>query len=156
MASPVQTPNIKKHKRHKSERKERLDSPADKPAGLKLILKVGSQGTPEHNTDWNYQSGPSAQSYSVQGNEDAQIATDPNLFSMSRSHHKKSKKKKKKKDKGKDRERKHRHHHKDKKRKRDESGVDETPPIGIQNVFSLNLKRKGFFNSYYSVWFVII
>lgn len=130
MSSPVQTPNAKKHKRHKSERKERLDSPADKPAGLKLILKVGSQGTPEHNTDWNYQSGASSQSYSVQGNEEAQMGTDPNYFGMSRSHHKKSKKKKKKKDKGKDRERKHRHHHKEKKRKRDESGIDETPPIG--------------------------
>lgn len=40
MASPVQTPVAKKHKRHKSERRERLESPSDKPAGLKLILKV--------------------------------------------------------------------------------------------------------------------
>nr|XP_022904863.1 bromodomain-containing protein 7-like [Onthophagus taurus]XP_022907565.1 bromodomain-containing protein 7-like [Onthophagus taurus] len=91
--------NIKKHKKHKSEKREK-DSYGDKPQGLKLILKVGSQGTPEHNTEWGYQ-GP--------GYED-----------QVRSHHKKSKKKKKKKDKNKDREKKHKHHHKEKKRKRDE------------------------------------
>lgn len=114
MASPIPSSSSKKHKKHKSDRKDRVDSPAERPAGLKLILKVGSQATPEHSTDWSYPT--------VQGTDEMQLGTDPAYFSMSRSHHKKSKKKKKKKDKGKDRERKHRHHHKDKKRKRDESG----------------------------------
>lgn len=82
---------------------------------------MGNQNTPEHTTDWNYQT-PGA--YSVQA-EDAQMGTE--FFTIPRSHHKKSKKKKKKKDKGKDRERKHRHHHKEKKRKRDD--YDE-PPVG--------------------------
>lgn len=140
MASPVPSPVIKKHKKHKSERKERFDSPSDKPAGLKLILKVGNQGTPEHSTDWNYQvrqlyfsrcgsckgesQAPAAasSSYSVQGTQDEQMLVDPAFYAMGRSHHKKSKKKKKKKDKGKDRERKHRHHHKEKKRKREDAG----------------------------------
>lgn len=101
----------KKHKKHKSERKERHESPSsvEKP-GLKLILKVGNQGTPEHSNEWAYPG------YNVQGE-------------AARLHHKKSKKKKKKKDRNKDkdrdrdRERKHRHHHKEKKRKREEEAV---------------------------------
>lgn len=106
----------KKHKKHKSERKERHESPnsLEKP-GLKLILKVGSQGTPEHTNEWQYPG------YNVDNSE------------MLRAHHKKSKKKKKKKDRNKDRERKHRHHHKEKKRRRDEeSGVSFNleEPIG--------------------------
>lgn len=87
-----------------------------------IIVKVGNQNTPEHTTEWNYQT-PGA--YSVQP-EDAQIGTE--FFTIPRSHHKKSKKKKKKKDKGKDRERKHRHHHKEKKRKRED--YDE-PPVSM-------------------------
>lgn len=97
----------KKHKKHKSDRKERHDSPSDRPPGLKLILKVGSQGTPEHPSEWPYSG-----------------YVDPN--DPTRIHHKKSKKKKKKKDKTKDRERKHRHHHKEKKRRREEEGLTRT------------------------------
>lgn len=41
-SSPCTTPVAKKHKRHKSERRERLESPSDKPTGLKLILKVSN------------------------------------------------------------------------------------------------------------------
>ncbi|XP_017780549.1 PREDICTED: bromodomain-containing protein 7 [Nicrophorus vespilloides] len=92
----------KKHKKHKS--KDREGGESEKPPGLKLILKVGTQNTPEHSTDFGY-----GGHYVGEHGEG------------SRSHHKKSKKKKKKKDKGKDREKKHKHHHKDKKRKREES-----------------------------------
>lgn len=92
---------------------------------IAFILKVGSQNTPEHTTEWNYQT-PAG--YSVQPGLDDPVPLGPEFFTIPRSHHKKSKKKKKKKDKGKDRERKHRHHHKEKKRKRDD--YDE-PPISM-------------------------
>lgn len=105
----------KKHKKHKSEKRER----DDKPGGLKLILKVGSQNTPEHITDFTQ---------NLSGNlvDNDELHLDPNdpYYSMSRSHHKKSKKKKKKKDKNKDREKRHKHHHKEKKRKREENDED--------------------------------
>lgn len=111
-----------KHKKNKSDRRERYESPLDSSRsalGLKLILKVGSQGTPEHSTDWTY---PNA---NLAGDEMLPQSLMGDYYSMHRSHHKKSKKKKKKKDKNKDRERKHRHHHKDKKRKRVESGQED-------------------------------
>lgn len=107
MSEAELTSSTKKHKKHKSEKREREGS-SDRPPGLKLILKVGSQTTPEHNTDWTYPPG-----YNPEGGQDA-----------TRSHHKKSKKKKKKKDKNKDREKKHKHHHKDKKRRKEESNGD--------------------------------
>ncbi|KAG5860787.1 hypothetical protein JTB14_010744 [Gonioctena quinquepunctata] len=121
MSSPVASPSvIKKHKKHKSEKREKEDKP-----GLKLILKVGSQATPEYNTNFD-------QSLPVvgEGPED-QMQIDPNdpYFAMSRTHHKKSKKKKKKKDKNKDREKRHKHHHKDKKRKREDN--EETEEVGV-------------------------
>lgn len=120
-----------KHKKHKSERRERHGSPVDgsrSVPGLKLILKVGSQGTPEHTTDWPYPSTniSNPTTYSVAGDDAVQQNLLGNgYFSVHRSHHKKSKKKKKKKDKNKDRDRKHRHHHKEKKRKRVESGQED-------------------------------
>lgn len=117
MASPMHSSSSKKHKKHKSERKERSDNYGEKPPGLKLILKVGSQATPEHTTDFGYNLNSS---YSIHAGEDQVMDQNDPYMGMSRSHHKKSKKKKKKKDKGKDRERKHRHHHKEKKRKREE------------------------------------
>lgn len=118
-ASPHHHGVSKKHKKHKSERRDRLDSPIDRPPGLKLILKVGSSATPEHTTDFGYN--PTApSSYSVQGGEDMVIDQNDPYSSLGRLHHKKSKKKKKKKDKSKSRERKHRHHHKEKKKKREE------------------------------------
>ncbi|KAK4877795.1 hypothetical protein RN001_010301 [Aquatica leii] len=115
-------PEMGKHKKNKSDRRERYESPLDSSRsalGLKLILKVGSQGTPEHSTDWTY---PNA---NLAGDEMLPQSLMGDYYSMHRSHHKKSKKKKKKKDKNKDRERKHRHHHKDKKRKRVESGQED-------------------------------
>lgn len=118
MASPLYTPSVKKHKKHKSEKRDRLESPIDRPPGLKLILKVGNQATPEHTSDFAYNMNSSA--YSVQGADDHAADQNDPYYSLSKSHHKKSKKKKKKKDKSKDRDRKHRHHHKEKKRKREE------------------------------------
>lgn len=35
---------LKKHKKHKTDRREKYDASVDKPPGLKLILKVGGQG----------------------------------------------------------------------------------------------------------------
>lgn len=110
----------KKHKKHRLERRERHESSGEKPSGLKLILKVGSQGTPEHNSEFGNTSG-----YAVPELESLD-SNDP-YYAMGKSHHKKSKKKKKKKDKCKDREKKHKH--KDKKRKREESETENTEVI---------------------------
>lgn len=132
--SPVASPSvIKKHKKHKSEKREKQEEKSSSSTGLKLILKVGSQTTPEHIPE--YCESPNLTPFVGVGGESAmeiseQMQIDPNnphfCMGMSRSHHKKSKKKKKKKDKNKDREKKHKHHHKDKKRKRednDENGM---------------------------------
>lgn len=128
--SPVASPSvIKKHKKHKSEKREKQE---EKSTGLKLILKVGSQTTPEHVPEYG---GPSSTALTplvgvsgetvteIGGDQQMQVDTNDPHFCMglSRSHHKKSKKKKKKKDKNKDREKKHKHHHKDKKRKREDN-----------------------------------
>lgn len=128
-------PSAKKHRKHKSDKKEKIDgvSTPDKQPALKLILKVGNSGTPEHsNTEWPTP-GPGQNTtgtplYSVAGQdeESMQSAASSSFFmGPPNSHHKKSKKKKKKKDKSKDREHKHKHHHKEKKRKREESSQDE-------------------------------
>ncbi|XP_030753771.1 bromodomain-containing protein 7 [Sitophilus oryzae] len=91
---------IKKHKKHRRDRD-------DKP-GLKLILKVGSNNTPEHEEEYVQNLTEDSSSFSLVPNDSA--------YPLYHGHHKKSKKKKKKKEK--DRERRHKHHHKDKKRKR--------------------------------------
>lgn len=129
--SPVASPSvIKKHKKHKSEKREKQEEKSSSSTGLKLILKVGSQTTPEHAPEYGGPPnltglvGVSGETAMETGGEH-QMQIDPNnphfCMGMSRSHHKKSKKKKKKKDKNKDREKKHKHHHKDKKRKREEN-----------------------------------
>lgn len=120
----------RKHKRHKSEKKDKYDGQsADKQPALKLILKVGSSSTPEHNNEWPAPPQASgAPLYSVAGHDEESVqsaASGSYFMGPPNTHHKKSKKKKKKKDKSKDREHKHRHHHKEKKRKRDESSQDE-------------------------------
>ncbi|XP_023015201.1 bromodomain containing 7/9 isoform X2 [Leptinotarsa decemlineata] len=121
MSSPVASPSVvKKHKKHKSEKRERDEKP-----GLKLILKVGSQTTPEHDSTFD-QSLP----LPTEGLEETmQIEKNDQYFATTRTHHKKSKKKKKKKDKNKDREKKHKHHHKDKKRKREDN--EEAEEMGV-------------------------
>ncbi|KAJ8940362.1 hypothetical protein NQ318_015755 [Aromia moschata] len=108
MSSPIASPSVKKHKKHKGDKRDR----EDKPGGLKLILKVGSQTTPEHNTEF-------AQNLPVGEGTEEPMQLDPNdpYLGCPDPTIKKSKKKKKKKDKNKDREKKHKHHHKDKKRK---------------------------------------
>lgn len=129
--SPVASPSVvKKHKKHKSEKREKQEEKSSSNTGLKLILKVGSQTTPEHVPE--YGAPPNLTALVGVGGEtpmetagEHQMQIDPNnphfCMGMSRSHHKKSKKKKKKKDKNKDREKKHKHHHKDKKRKREDN-----------------------------------
>lgn len=123
-----------KHKKHKSDRRERYENPTDAGrsggSGLKLILKVGNQGTPEHNTDWHYSSNGAVNqsaTYSVAGDDvvhPSALAADNYGYSVHRSHHKKSKKKKKKKDKSKDRD-KERKHRKEKKRRKLEAGRED-------------------------------
>lgn len=120
----------KKHKRHKSDRKDKYDGQfsVDKPPALKLILKVGSSSTPEHSNEWPVPNQSQAPLYSVAGQDEESIqsaASGSYFMGPPNTHHKKSKKKKKKKDKNKDREHRHKHHHKEKKRKRDESSQDE-------------------------------
>ncbi|KAG8240250.1 hypothetical protein J437_LFUL004710, partial [Ladona fulva] len=55
----------KKHKKHKSEKRDRYEErqlgSVDKPPALKLILKVGSSSTPEHSDS----PGPAVSNYSV-------------------------------------------------------------------------------------------
>lgn len=84
---------------------------------MKLILKVGSNSTPEY------------------GNSPAQLLDNAGTSYYSdyygREKHKKSKKKKKKKD----REKKHKHHHKEKRRHRDESSQETTAtPMEVEAV----------------------
>uniref|UniRef100_A0A8D8USP4 Bromodomain-containing protein 7 n=1 Tax=Cacopsylla melanoneura TaxID=428564 RepID=A0A8D8USP4_9HEMI len=100
-------PSAKKHKKHKKDRHE----------GLKLILKVGSSSTPEHNMD---ESSPSHFSVQVTGDEDSVSSLAP--FT---EKHKKSKKKKKKKEKEKDKDKKKKHH-KEKRKKRDGEQMDDS------------------------------
>ncbi|KAF4520325.1 hypothetical protein B566_EDAN004385 [Ephemera danica] len=129
---------MKKHKKHKGEKKDRYDdSASDKPPALKLILKVGggSSSTPEHSDSPvpPVGSGPSGtlsgNSYSVATLEDESSASllgiSPLDVSGEGGKHKKAKKKKKKKDREKH-ERKHKHHHKERrKRPREESSQDD-------------------------------
>lgn len=127
----------KKHKKNKSERREKYEEysqhqdPAQLQRGLKLILKVGSNATPEYkaNSPLDSHGGPPTAA-------EAMMAAAPGspLLAISeevghRERHKKSKKKKKKKD----REKKHKHHHKEKRRERqrelcsdDERQIDDT------------------------------
>ncbi|XP_053673072.1 bromodomain-containing protein 7 isoform X2 [Anopheles nili] len=96
----------KKHKKHKSERREREGGKEksfslDRPPSLKLILKVsGNSSTPEHGND--------SPAYGIQSDGGSTLFTSTSGDYPER--HKKSKKKKKKKD----REKKHKHHHKEK------------------------------------------
>lgn len=132
----------KKHKKHKSERKDKYDGKfkkisqffflinktiflcfipererhfsLERPPGLKLILKVGNNstpdGTPEHG---------STPAYGISDNSGIYMSDYP-------EKHKKSKKKKKKKD----REKKHKHHHKEKRRHHRDDSSQEDISIG--------------------------
>uniref|UniRef100_A0A336KJ03 CSON011542 protein n=1 Tax=Culicoides sonorensis TaxID=179676 RepID=A0A336KJ03_CULSO len=92
----------KKHKKHKSERKEQGEGYDYRPHGLKLILKVaGSSSTPEH------------------GNDSPMYP--PEYSSDFHEKHKKSKKKKKKKD----REKRHKHHKEKRRHREDESSQED-------------------------------
>ncbi|XP_017069932.1 LOW QUALITY PROTEIN: bromodomain-containing protein 7 [Drosophila eugracilis] len=121
----------KKHKKNKSERREKYEEysqhqdPAQLQRGLKLILKVGSNATPEY----------SANSPMVDGGPptaaEAMMSPVPEELQDHQGHrerHKKSKKKKKKKD----REKKHKHHkekrHRSRDRHRDAGSDDDMMP----------------------------
>ncbi|XP_031629666.1 bromodomain-containing protein 7 [Contarinia nasturtii] len=118
----------KKHKKHKSERREKYeDQPfsLERPPSLKLILKVGTgnSSTPEY---------ASSESPPVYGGIQPESL---GLLMDYPERHKKSKKKKKKKD----REKKHKHHkekrrHLDESRDRTENEQDESS----QEDFSIN------------------
>lgn len=93
---------------------------------MKLILKVGSNSTPEYGHDSPAQMDTASTSY----------YTD-----YVSEKHKKSKKKKKKKD----REKKHKHHHKEKRRHRDESSQEgttvELEPVEVDPMMKENMLR---------------
>lgn len=124
----------KKHKKHRREREDKDDKPQ-----LKLILKVGSNNTPEHEDG-----SQGSQHMLVDGEESMLLDPNDPSYALHRAHHKKSKKKKKKKDrnKDKDRERRHKHHHKDKKRKRDEfedgENVEEIDSMNSMGGYSMD------------------
>lgn len=94
--------------------KDKQVGAGEKPAGLKLILKVGSSSTPEHSSD------SLPQNYSVAADEESMhsVASFQNAAATTPSKiedklHKKAKKKKKKKEKDRDKhEKKKKHHHK--------------------------------------------
>ncbi|XP_017105456.2 bromodomain-containing protein 7 [Drosophila bipectinata] len=118
----------KKHKKNKSERREKYEEysqhqdPAQLQRGLKLILKVGSNATPEYSANSPMvDAGPPTAA-------EAMMSPVPEELQEHQGHrerHKKSKKKKKKKD----REKKHKHHkekrHRSRDRHRDMGSADE-------------------------------
>ncbi|XP_064537287.1 bromodomain-containing protein 7 [Drosophila montana] len=138
----------KKHKKNKSERREKYEEysqhqdPAQLQRGLKLILKVGSNATPEYSansplTALDGHGPPTAAEAMMAAAPDS--PTVPEELQCGggggelghRERHKKSKKKKKKKD----REKKHKHHKEKRHRSRDrhrelcseDRHLDETP-----------------------------
>ncbi|XP_075152475.1 bromodomain containing 7/9 [Haematobia irritans] len=117
----------KKHKKHKLDRREKYEEyshhtdPSSLQKGLKLILKVGPNNTPEYG-------GSDVITSSAAGPPSAMEAMCSSPLMMEdmeehREKHKKSKKKKKKKD----REKKHKHHKEKKRDKGERHVVDESP-----------------------------
>ncbi|XP_017853062.1 bromodomain-containing protein 7 [Drosophila busckii] len=109
----------KKHKKNKSERREKYEEysqhqdPAQLQRGLKLILKVGSNATPEYSANSPLTTldghGPPTAAEAMMSAAPSSPAVPEELQCGEMGHrerHKKSKKKKKKKD----REKKHKHH----------------------------------------------
>ncbi|XP_036328173.1 bromodomain-containing protein 7 [Rhagoletis pomonella] len=103
----------KKHKKHKSERREKYEEysnnmdPSQLQRGLKLILKVGSNSTPEYSGGSPLAGPPTAAEAMMSAAPSSPVADDlPPAEEYYGEKHKKSKKKKKKKD----REKKHKHH----------------------------------------------
>ncbi|XP_039951270.1 bromodomain-containing protein 7 [Bactrocera tryoni] len=102
----------KKHKKHKSERREKYEEysnsmdPNQLQRGLKLILKVGSNSTPEYSGDSPLAGPPTAVEAMMSAAPSSPMAQDEQHGEYHGEKHKKSKKKKKKKD----REKKHKHH----------------------------------------------
>lgn len=142
--------SLKKHKKHKSEKRDRhedkLHSGGDKPPSLRLILKM-SNSTPDNSCD---SMGPmvdeetsrlSAASSSHLTSVRDDILNSANA-SSDRSH-KKAKKKKKKKEKDRDKhEKKHKHHHKEKRKRREESSQDDNS-VGEESLSEPPAKRVG-------------
>ncbi|XP_034246580.1 bromodomain-containing protein 7 [Thrips palmi] len=142
--------SLKKHKKHKSEKRDRHEDKSqtggDKPPGLRLILKM-SNSTPDNSCD---SLGPmvdeetsrmSAASSSHLTSVRDDILNSVNALS-DRSH-KKAKKKKKKKEKDRDKhEKKHKHHHKEKRKRREESSQDDVS-MGEESLSEPPAKRAG-------------
>ncbi|XP_046389290.1 uncharacterized protein LOC124158139 isoform X2 [Ischnura elegans] len=130
----------KKHKKHKSEKRDRYEDKhlgsVEKPPALKLILKVGSSSTPEHSDS----PGPPVSNYSVattsfvedeeevdkdaivgrieglgssEGNR--RVLTSGTAMGGSDERHRRTKKKKKKRERDKH-EKRHKRHHKEKRK----------------------------------------
>ncbi|CAD6999761.1 unnamed protein product [Ceratitis capitata] len=102
----------KKHKKHKSERREKYEEysnnmdPSQLQRGLKLILKVGTNSTPEYSGNSPLAGPPTAVEAMMSAAPSSPIEQDEQAEEYHGEKHKKSKKKKKKKD----REKKHKHH----------------------------------------------
>ncbi|KAH8237565.1 hypothetical protein KR038_009651 [Drosophila bunnanda] len=114
----------KKHKKNKSERREKYEEysqhqdPAQLQRGLKLILKVGSNNTPEYSANSPMvDGGPPTAAEAMMSPVPEEELQDQQQQLGHRERHKKSKKKKKKKDR--DREKKHKHHKEKRHRSRD-------------------------------------
>ncbi|KAH8293073.1 hypothetical protein KR044_000493 [Drosophila immigrans] len=118
----------KKHKKNKSERREKYEEysqhqdPAQLQRGLKLILKVGSNATPEYSANSPLTAldghGPPTAAEAMMSAAPGSPGVPEELQCGELGHrerHKKSKKKKKKKD----REKKHKHHKEKRHRSRD-------------------------------------
>ncbi|XP_067626127.1 bromodomain-containing protein 7 [Eurosta solidaginis] len=106
----------KKHKKHKSERREKYEEysnnmdPAQLQRGLKLILKVGSNSTPEYSGDSTLAGPPTAAEAMMAAAPSSPMAEDEPQPRHEDYHHTEKHKKSKKKKKKKDREKKHKHH----------------------------------------------
>ncbi|XP_030383707.1 bromodomain-containing protein 7 [Scaptodrosophila lebanonensis] len=102
----------KKHKKNKSERRDKYEEYSQDPSqlqrGLKLILKVGTNSTPEYsaNSPLTSLDGPPTAAEAMMSAAPSSPLPEELQFGGERERHKKSKKKKKKKD----REKKHKHH----------------------------------------------
>lgn len=142
--------SLKKHKKHKSEKRDRhedkLHTGGDKPPGLRLILKM-SNSTPDNSCD---SLGPMVDEetsrMSAASSSHLTSVRDDILNSVNASSdrsHKKAKKKKKKKEKDRDKhEKKHKHHHKEKRKRREESSQDDVS-VGEESLSEPPAKRAG-------------
>ncbi|KAL0279326.1 UNVERIFIED_CONTAM: hypothetical protein PYX00_000917 [Menopon gallinae] len=124
---------LKKHKKHKSEKGDRIEDlgSGDKPPALKLILKVGGNlSTPEHSNDSipSTYGTPQGSMHSLPQTEEESLSLASIPSGSHGDRHKKLKKKKKKKEREKNKEKhekKHKHKHKEKRKRTHDDSAHE-------------------------------